>query len=82
MTVLFVKLVLAFYHCIVMTGEERQFCYTIDSVGLGIPMLGSALFLEGVDVRKFSSYNNCEFVYLRVIVSSMFAFTRDYQCVI
>ncbi|KAG5089520.1 hypothetical protein JHK86_002132 [Glycine max] len=47
----------AFYHCIVMTGEERQFCYTIDSVGLGIPMLGSALFLEGVDVVLIHHWN-------------------------
>ena len=56
---------------------EALLHYLIDSVGFG----GSALFPEGVDVDKFSSNNNCEFLYLRVFVSSLFAFTHDYEYV-
>ena len=37
---------------------EALLHYLIDSVGFG----GSALFPEGVDVDKFSSNNNCEFL--------------------
>lgn len=43
-----------------------QFCW---GFGDSHVVLGSALFLEDVDVNKFTSNNSCEFVYLPDLVS-------------